>query len=194
MPLSAPAAREHIHTRHVECRGYRRADGLWDIEGHMTDVKSYAFTNDWRGEITPGVPLHEMWIRITVDEDLVIHEIEAVTDNSPYRMCPDIVGNFQRLKGMRMVGGFTNKMKAAVGGAEGCTHLAELMGPIATTAFQTIFPLKQKRERTPEEIAASAGEPPKRPPLLDTCHAFASDSPITKKSWPAFYTGPKDEA
>jgi endonuclease IV len=27
--------------------------------------------------------------------------------------------------------------------------------------------------------------------LLDTCHAFASDSPITKQSWPAFYTGPK---
>ena len=194
MPLSAPAPREHIHTRHVECRGYRRADGLWDIEGHMTDVKTYAFTNDFRGEITPGVPLHEMWIRITVDEDLLIHEIEAVTDNSPFRMCPDIVANFQRLKGMRIVGGFTNKMKAAVGGAEGCTHLVELMGPIATTAFQTIYPLRKKREKTAEEIAAAADAPPKRPPLLDSCHAFASGSPITKKAWPAFYTGPKDEA
>ncbi len=38
MPLSPPAAsREHIHTRVVECRGYRRDDGLWDIEGHITD-------------------------------------------------------------------------------------------------------------------------------------------------------------
>jgi hypothetical protein len=187
MPLSSPAEREPLHTRRVECRGYRRADGLWDIEGHMTDVKSYSFTNDWRGEITPGMPLHEMWIRITVDDDLMIHEIEAVTDNSPYRICPDIVGNFQRLKGLRIVGGFTNKMKAAVGGVEGCTHLVELMGPIATTAFQTIIPLKQRHERSPDDTA-----PPKRPPLLESCHAFATDSPVTKKNWPAFYTGPKD--
>ena len=129
---------------------------------------------------------------VTVDEDLLIHDIEAVTDNSPFQMCPDIVGNFQRIKGLRMVGGFTNKMKAAVGGAQGCTHLVELMGPIATTAFQTIIPLKKRREKTPEEIAAAADAPPKRPPLLDSCHAFASDSPITKKAWPAFYTGPKD--
>ena len=25
------------------CTGYRRADGLWDVEGHLTDVKTYAF-------------------------------------------------------------------------------------------------------------------------------------------------------
>ena len=189
MPLSAPAPREHIHTRHVECRGYRRADGLWDIEGHMTDVKTYAFTNDWRGEITPGVPLHEMWIRITVDEDLVIHEIEAVTDNSPFRMCPDIVGNFQRLKGLRMVGGFTNKMKAAVGGAEGCTHLVELMGPIGTTAFQTVASSRNPKRRKQEAAGGDAPQPKRRPRLLETCHAFATDSPIVKRIWPEFYTG-----
>ena len=44
MPLSAAADREHIHTRNVECRGYRRTDGLWDVEGHLTDVKAYPFT------------------------------------------------------------------------------------------------------------------------------------------------------
>ncbi|MBO6784243.1 MAG: DUF2889 domain-containing protein, partial [Alphaproteobacteria bacterium] len=45
MPLSPPAEREHIHTRTVECAGYRRTDGLWDIEGHLTDVKTYTFEN-----------------------------------------------------------------------------------------------------------------------------------------------------
>ena len=39
MPLSPAAPREHIHTRTVTCRGYRRKDGLWDIEGHLVDVK-----------------------------------------------------------------------------------------------------------------------------------------------------------
>ena len=40
MPLSAPAARERLHTRQIECHGYRRADGLFDIEGHSTDTKT----------------------------------------------------------------------------------------------------------------------------------------------------------
>ncbi|HYD97931.1 MAG TPA: DUF2889 domain-containing protein, partial [Alphaproteobacteria bacterium] len=79
MPLSAPAARRHIHTRTVTCQGFRREDGLWDIEGHMTDVKTYAFGNEWRGEIAPGEPLHDMWMRLTIDDGFTVHAVEAVT-------------------------------------------------------------------------------------------------------------------
>ncbi|MFQ5955759.1 MAG: DUF2889 domain-containing protein, partial [Kiloniellales bacterium] len=79
MPLSPAAAREPMHTRQIECRGYRRQDGLWDIEGHLTDEKSYAFHNQWRGEIASGEPVHDMWLRLTVDDDLLIHEAEATT-------------------------------------------------------------------------------------------------------------------
>jgi hypothetical protein len=39
MPLSRPAPREHIHSREIRCRGYRCADGLWDIEGVPEDTK-----------------------------------------------------------------------------------------------------------------------------------------------------------
>jgi hypothetical protein len=31
MPLSDPAPRQLAHTRAIECKGYERADGLWDI-------------------------------------------------------------------------------------------------------------------------------------------------------------------
>ena len=33
MPLPAPAPRTLKHTRAIECTGYEREDGLWDIEG-----------------------------------------------------------------------------------------------------------------------------------------------------------------
>ena len=81
MPLSSPAAREHIHNRTVECRGYRREDGLWDIEGRLVDVKTYTFHNNERGDVPPGEPVHEMWIRLTVDDDMKIHGVEATTGN-----------------------------------------------------------------------------------------------------------------
>src|SRR5689334_18613275 len=102
MPLSPSVPREHIHSRQIELRGYRREDGLWDIEGHLTDTKTYGFTNEFRGEVEPGTPIHDMWLRLTVDDTLTIRGVEAVTDASPYRICPEITSNFQRLVGLQI--------------------------------------------------------------------------------------------
>ena len=41
MPLSTPAPRQLMHNRAIECRGYQREDGRWDIEGHLVDTKTY---------------------------------------------------------------------------------------------------------------------------------------------------------
>ncbi len=183
MPLSPAVPREHIHTRQVECRGYRRQDGLWDIEGRITDTKTYSFDNQVRGTVPAGSPVHDMWIRLTVDDRLIIHDIEAVTDAAPYTICPSITPHFQRLKGLSIRPGFTTKVRELLGGTEGCTHLVELLGPVATTAFQTIFPYRERRK------APATGEPRRRPRLIDSCHAFASNGEVVKRYWPEFYTG-----
>ena len=41
--LSAPAERAAQHFRNYQFGGYRRADGLFDIEGRMTDAKTTPF-------------------------------------------------------------------------------------------------------------------------------------------------------
>ncbi|EKE76900.1 DUF2889 domain-containing protein [Oceanibaculum indicum] len=184
MPLSEPAAREKLHTRTVTCEGFRRADGLWDIEGHMTDVKSYGFDNSWRGRVEPGEPLHGMWLRITIDDDYTIRAAEAFTEYSPYEVCGAIAPNFKALEGLTIGPGFTRKVKELLGGTRGCTHLVELLGPMATTAYQTLVGQRRKKPEAPAQDA-----PPRKPWHIDTCHALASDGPIVKKDWPDFYTG-----
>ncbi len=181
MPLSPAAPREHIHTRLVECRGYRREDGLWDIEGHITDVKTYSFRNRWRGEIASGEPVHEMWLRLTIDDDLLIHAAEAATDAGPYQVCPEITPNFAVLAGERIKPGFNRRVKELLGGVKGCTHLVELLGPIATTAFQTTVAARSRK---------GAQEPRRRRPgIINTCHALAEDGAVVKRLWPEFHTG-----
>ncbi len=190
MPLSQSKPRQHIHTRQIECRGFLREDGLWDIEGHLTDIKTYGFESEWRGMVEPGEPVHEMRVRVTVDDSLIIRDIEAVTDKSPFPVCPAIAPNFRRLLGLSMRAGFLSKVRERLGGVEGCTHLVELMGPIATTAFQTIYPYRHRLTR--EEGAQPAPHPAKtrdQPRLIDTCHALKSDGEVVKQLWPEFYTG-----
>src|SRR5215217_4744320 len=66
--LPHPVSRTHVHTRTVVFRGYHREDGLWDIEGEMTDAKSYAHETSDRGRLEVGEHVHGMAIRLTVDD------------------------------------------------------------------------------------------------------------------------------
>lgn len=181
MPLPEPAPRAHKHSRTVQCAGYQRDDGLWDIEGHMTDTKSYSFENAFRGTVAAGEPVHDMWLRLTVDDAFMIHDIVGATDAGPFAACPGAAANLSRLKGTVLKAGFTQEVRRRLGGTAGCTHLNELLGPMATTAMQTIWPLKQRRQAKP------AGESPKRPRLLDSCLGWAASGDAVKQAFPAFY-------
>ena len=181
MPLAESAPRKLLHNRTVTCRGYEREDGLWDIEGQMTDVKNYNFNNHDRGEIKAGEPLHEMWIRLTIDLNFLIHDAEASTDHSPYTICPEIVSRYKQLIGMRIGPGWNLKIRQLFNGVNGCTHITELLGPVATTAYQTLF--SRRAQQTPKN---ANGKPPR---ILNSCHALASDSVAVLRNWPQFYTG-----
>ena len=75
MPLPTPSCeRELLHTRTIECKGYLRSDGLWDIDGWLTDIKTYNFPNKDRVEIKAGEALHGMGLRITIDEMMTIRD------------------------------------------------------------------------------------------------------------------------
>jgi len=203
MPLSPPIGRQHLHTRRVVCQGFFRDDGLWDIEGRITDEKTYEHANEWRGPLKPGDFVHDMSIRLTIDHTFTIVDAEAVTDKSPYSMCGDIAPAFRKLIGLRIGGGFHRAVRERLGGVHGCTHIVELLGPVATTAFQTVSSQKARdlnrehREKAgtlPSKDPNAAPKPRRKPYMLDTCHTWASDSEVTRRWVPHFYTGPDAEA
>ena len=163
MPLPEPVARTPAHTRSITYQGFRREDGLWDIEAHMTDVKSYSFQNHFRGTIEAGEPMHEMLLRVTVDDDFVIQEVTAVTDNSPFEICPDIVEAYQSLAGIKMGPGWRRNIRQVVGGVRGCTHLTELLFPMATVAMQTLWAFKNHRRRKNRPGPQPRANPPRHP-------------------------------
>ncbi|HEX2944253.1 MAG TPA: DUF2889 domain-containing protein [Rhodopila sp.] len=199
MPLSQPADRERLHTRAIEINGYRRADGLYDIEAHLTDTKSFGQTNYDRGYIEAGEPIHDMWVRLTVDEQMLIHTVEAVSDKTPYVSCPTAAPNFTRLAGLRIKAGFLREANQLVGGTVGCTHLRELLQQIATTAFQTINPARARREMQAEGVKDPPGSDAmdKRitekwgggNKILNTCLAYDEKGPLVKRRWPHLYKG-----
>ena len=182
MTLSAPEEREPIHHRRIDCRGYRRADGLWDIEGHLTDVKSYPFPNKFRGEIQPGEPLHDMWLRLTLDDDLTVIKAEAVHGCRAIRR---LSGNHACICQARRA---EDRSRLAAPGQRRCSAACRAapiwwscLGPLATTAYQTIQ--SWNAQRNPKT------ETDRPPPHLNTCHALARDGEVVKEHYPRWYEG-----
>jgi len=175
-----------LHKRDFACAGYLRADGNYDIEGRMTDRKTYAFPNDFRGEIQADEPLHDMRICVTIDESFRILDVVAETAAGPFEICPAITPAFAELKGASIGRGWSRLLREKFGGVHGCTHHVELLRTLATVAFQTVYGEQQRRRR-------AKGGPPgehrdgKRPAFIDTCHALAADGEVVKQSWPQFY-------
>ena len=180
MPLSTPTSRKLAHTRVVTCQGYHRQDDLWDIEGRIVDTKPYRFENHDRGGwIEAKEALHDISIRLTVNIELEVIDAVAVIDASPYNYCKSVKDVARNLIGLRIAPGWTKKSRLAMGSHRGCTHLTELLGPVATTAIQTIIS---------EKIRRSKGTSGKRQnDLLNSCYSYAEDSPVVKSHWPEYY-------
>jgi hypothetical protein len=193
MPLSAPAERTLLHLRDIELRGYARSDGLFDIEAHLTDRKTSSHNDEDPDATVPaGRPIHGMWLRLTVDVEMVVQTCEASSDFTPYDLCPAAAPNFAALAGLRIGPGFNRAVAERVGGTRGCTHLREVLGQMATTAFQTLYPVRRAREKARlAEIAGGAAPPAEKPGLLGTCIAYAPDSPVSLKRWPHLAKAPE---
>lgn len=197
MPLSPPVAREPMHSRDITLRGYQREDGMVDVEAHLVDTKPYAFGNVDRGTVQPGEPLHEMWVRMTVNDELEIVACEAVTEHGPFFTCHGGAASMASLVGLRIKSGFLKAANARLGGTQGCTHLREMLQQIATVALQTMWPVRTRREAEALRAARAAGRLSEGEAsnedgsarLLNTCHAYASDGPVVQRRWPHLYTG-----
>lgn len=180
MVLPDPSERELIHTRDVVCHGYRRGDGLWDLEGRLEDTKTYAFENRSRGTVDPGEPVHRMYLRLTVDDGFVIREVEADSEAFPYGSCPDIAPDYSRMVGVRIGPGFTRAVRERLGAEKGCIHLSRLLDHLAAVAIQTIGPLVMR-----ERVHTSDADRP--PPHLDGCHAMRRDGEVVREHYPKWF-------
>ena len=120
--LSSPTSRNPLHTREITFQGYAREDGLWDIEAHLRDFKFHPFTTGGK-TWEPGQAFHDMWVRITVNTELVIQAIEVAMDSHPHPECPQVIPPMDALIGARLGKGWRKTINEHLGGIKGCTHL-----------------------------------------------------------------------
>ena len=176
MPLSAPVPRKTSHIRRVTYQGYEREDGLWDMEAELHDSKAHDMPSfRHQGVRLAGDPIHHMWLRVTIDRQLVVHAIEAAMDAHPLQDCPQARPALQGMVGACMARGWRQAIAQHMGGVASCTHLRELLFNMATAAFQTL------------PAAFGGGDPDTPPRPLGQCTGWDFEGNGVKEYFPQFY-------
>jgi hypothetical protein len=177
MPLPPVADRREVHERIIEMRTYARGDGLFDAEAHLVDRKPFDFTRVGATDTVPGgEPFHDLWVRVTVDDRFVVRAMAAASDVTPWAVCKEAQATLQALVGETLAKGWTARVKEKLRGAASCTHLAEMLIPLATTAFQGIYGMRPLQERLANIE-----------PLVDSCYAFDRGRDVVRRLAPLHY-------
>lgn len=185
MPLPPPnAERTLMHRRSVELCGYKRVDGLWDVEARLTDVKAHDYPLSSKF-IKEGEAVHDMRVRVTIDAQMNVLAADASSDASPYDgYCGEIAPDYGRLVGLNLFHGFRKAVKDLFGGVRACSHLTELVMYLPTAALQTFA--SDVRDNEPHGEASG-----QKPFQLDRCHALDSHSEAVRRYYPRWYRGQK---
>lgn len=175
------AQRTLAHTRNIKLCGYKRDDGLWDIEAQLLDTRAYDSISVSRGLIKAGESIHDISVCVTVDDDLVIRAITSLMQTHPFPNCPGALPSLTGLIGATLGPGWRRQIDTHLGGEKGCTHIREMLLQVATTAFQTIT--GWVAQQAGDILPPSDGKPPRH---LGQCHGWAMDGPIVARLYPQF--------
>ena len=191
MPLSPPVSRKLRHRRAIRAEAFEREDGLWDIEACLTDHKPRDVA------LAPGVrpnglPIHELWLRITIDRKLNVVDAEASSDWVPYPgHCEAANPAYRALIGLNLFQNFRREANRLLGGTAGCTHLTELCAVLPTAAIQAFAgDVWNTRGDSPGEArqhGTSEAANVKPPFQLDRCQALRFDGEAVRQFYPRWY-------
>ena len=164
-----PKPRRPLHLRRITCEAFEREDGLLDIEGLLIDTKPGPVQLLTGRNIAPGAAIHQMRVCLTVNRDRWIVASAAYSEEHPYQECAGVEAAYQKLVGLRIEPGFTRRVKQMFRGEAGCTHISELIPPMATVVFQVLW---ADSDFNPNESVKSSP--------LGSCHGLRLDGQVVR--------------
>lgn len=179
MPLPEPKSpRQRAHVRRIEIEGYRRDDGLLELDAMLEDVKDIDYPLS-SGVRAAGDPVHRMHVRITLDGEFNIIDAAASSEWVPYPGGCDTIGpTYRSIIGLNLVRGFRRAVGEMFADVRGCSHITELLFSLPTAAIQTFATFRRDNEESSE-----------KPFQLDRCHALETASDTVKMYYPKWYVG-----
>ena len=181
LPPAAPQ-RQLKHRRQIDVQVFARGNGLWEVDATLSDVKTRV-AHMAEGLRPAGTPIHDMLLRLVVNEQFDIVEAGSETRWMPYTgTCDAHDDAYQRLVGLNLLRDFRKHLRQRVGGVLGCTHITELAQVLPTAVVQAFV----------GEVIDTRGDSDgaSQPFQIDRCHALSSSGEVVRLHYPRWYRAP----
>lgn len=176
--MTVETEREEIHHRQIDLRFYKRSDGLYEVEGRLLDTKTQPFRRRLADSDTPpGTPLHDIVVRMVIDDSMLVQDVQASMPATPFAVCAGASETLAPLRGLSIGAGWNKRVRDLLSGAASCTHIMEMLGPMATTAFQGLAPQRLARMNTHGSDSERAGK-------VNSCYAYSDQREVVARLWP----------
>ncbi len=110
---------------------------------------------------------------------MIIRAIHTSIRAYPYAQCVRGGESLQALVGLRIGPGWSSELRKRLPPGDTCTHLKEVMVPLASAAFQTVYSVSTLRVA---EVDASG-----KPRKIDSCYAYGASRELVRIHWPSFH-------
>ncbi len=179
MSLPPPSrSRQRAHCRRITIEGFRRDDGLLELDASLSDVKDADYPLS-SGVRPAGEPIHLMFVRITIDAEFNIIDAMVCSERVPYPGgCEAIAPHYEKLIGLNLVRGFRRAVGEMFEGVSGCSHITELLFSFPTAAIQTFASFRRETD-----------DDGSKPFQLDRCHALETSTHVVRRYYPKWYRG-----
>lgn len=179
-------SRREMHLRRIEMRAYARDDGLWDVEAHLRDEKPFRYIDPGRGEQPPHAAVHDIRVRLTLDDERIIRDVLVEMGSMPFGTCHEVKDTLRPLIGERVGRGWRQILKKIPRNTT-CTHVHEVLVPMATVVHQAL-----PFGRDPDGKVALTPCPTltEKPFFVDDCHSWRADGPVVARFYPQFSRRP----
>jgi hypothetical protein len=165
-----------IHQRNILISTKECGPGRMLVTGELKEERLVPYAGV-DGDSRPPHTVHHMIVRMRVDAaSLTIEHIDAEMPTTPHRACPESAATVKALEGWQVAPGFSRRVKQALGGVRGCSHLTALILAMAPAVVQGFWVHRRRESEAPavsEELLERY--------LLDTCRVWRRGGPLARK-------------
>jgi len=172
MSLFGKPKGKKYHTRTIEVNTYEYDEQKLVVEGCLTDHRLQEFYLAKGEKRSPGI-IHQMIIHLLVNKTtLEIEDLHVEMPVVPRVECMETINSMEPVKGFKIAGGFTSRVKALVGSGKGCQHLVGLLTSMGSSTIQGYAAYKQ--QGSPRFTSDMINM------LVNTCWAWRAEGALDK--------------
>lgn len=166
--------RPKIHERNINLATYPHGDNEIVVEGTLIDKRKIKIFDIMGNIKEPGI-IHHMEIRLLIKGNpLRIVQAEAEMHHVPMDACRSTLDTLEKILGIEVKSGFSNRLREIIGGKNGCTHLTHLLTIMGQEIVHGWLTHKrQDKSSVPENMNDFIGSQY----ILNSCMMWAKNGP-----------------